>query len=98
LAAELRRGNRAALGQIYDRHAPVLLSLGFRILRDRVAAEEVLHDVFLELWSQAAKIDPQRETVQAWLAAGMRQRALNRRTSLLREHALSPDGTAGRPQ
>jgi RNA polymerase sigma-70 factor (ECF subfamily) len=91
LAAALMRGDRAALGRLYDRHAPVLLALGFRILGDRGRAEDVLHDVFLEAWNHAADFDPARGTMRAWLATRMRSRALDRRTALLRQERLAEE-------
>jgi RNA polymerase sigma-70 factor (ECF subfamily) len=93
LAGALTRGDRSALGQLYDRHAAVLLALGFRILGDRGRAEDVLHDVFLEAWNHAADFDPGRGTVRAWLATRMRSRALDRRTSLLRQQRLADEAT-----
>jgi RNA polymerase sigma-70 factor (ECF subfamily) len=93
LAAALVRGDRAALGRLYDRHAPVLLALGFRILGDRGRAEDVLHDVFLEAWNHAGDFDPARGTVRAWLATRMRSRALDRRTTTLRQQRLAEAAT-----
>jgi RNA polymerase sigma-70 factor (ECF subfamily) len=93
LAAALARGDRAALGQLYDRHAAVLLGLGFRILGDRGRAEDVLHDVFLEAWNHASDFDPARGTVRAWLATRMRSRALDRRAAGLRQQRLAEEAS-----
>jgi RNA polymerase sigma-70 factor (ECF subfamily) len=93
LAAALARGDRTALGRLYDRHAGILLALGFRILGDRGRAEDVLHDVFLEAWNHARDFDPARGTMRAWLATRMRSRALDRRTSALRQQRLAEAAT-----
>ena len=93
LAAALVRGDHAALGRLYDRHAGVLLALGFRILGDRGRAEDVLHDVFLEAWHHAADFDPARGTMRSWLATRMRSRALDRRTAVLRQQRLAEEAT-----
>jgi RNA polymerase sigma-70 factor (ECF subfamily) len=93
LAAALARGDRAALGRLYDQHAGILLALGFRILGDRGRAEDVLHDVFLEAWNHARDFDPARGTMRAWLATRMRSRALDRRTSALRQQRLAEAAT-----
>jgi RNA polymerase sigma-70 factor (ECF subfamily) len=78
LVAAVVKGERAALATLYDRHAPLLLALGTRVLGDRAQAEDVLHDVFLEAWHQARQFDPARGSVRAWLVTRMRSRALDR--------------------
>jgi RNA polymerase sigma-70 factor (ECF subfamily) len=72
-------GDREALGRLYDRYAPTLMAVGVRILGDRREAEDVLHDVFLEVWRQAANYDESRGSVRTWLLMRMRSRALDRR-------------------
>ncbi|HVR64691.1 MAG TPA: sigma-70 family RNA polymerase sigma factor [Polyangia bacterium] len=81
LMAAVVRGDRAALADLYDRHSGVLLAVGMRIVGDRAQAEDLLHDVFLEAWHQAAAFDPTRGTVRAWLVTRMRSRALDRRNA-----------------
>jgi RNA polymerase sigma-70 factor (ECF subfamily) len=55
------------------------MAVGQRILGDRREAEDVLHDVFLEVWRAAADYDEERGSVRAWLVMRMRSRALDRR-------------------
>ena len=71
-------GDRESLARLYDRYAGSLLAIGQRILRDRREAEDLLHDVFLEVWRQAADYDPERGSVRGWLLLRMRCRALDR--------------------
>lgn len=78
------RGDRDALAALYDRHAPVMLALGTRILVDRNLAEDVVHDVFLEAWHHAREFDAGRGTVRAWLVTRMRSRSLDRRGKVQR--------------
>ena len=94
LVAAVTRGDRQALARLYDLHASIMLALGVRILGDRTAAEDVLHDVFLEAWHRAADFDPSRGSVRAWLVTRMRSRALDRRASAARQARLAED--AGR--
>jgi RNA polymerase sigma-70 factor (ECF subfamily) len=84
LMALVVRGDRAALASLYDRHAPVMLALGTRILVDRTLAEDVVHDVFLEAWHHAREFDAGRGSVRAWLVTRMRSRALDRRGKVQR--------------
>jgi RNA polymerase sigma-70 factor (ECF subfamily) len=74
----LAEGDRSALGRLYDRHAPLLLALGEKILRSRREAEDLLHDVFVEAWKHAGDYDPERGSVTTWLRLRMRSRAIDR--------------------
>ena len=85
-------GDRGALGELYDRHAPRLMAIGLRILRDRGEAEEILHDVFVEVWRKAGTYDPSRGTVKTWLSLRMRSRCLDRVKSARRSRTRSSAG------
>ncbi|MFO0744330.1 MAG: sigma-70 family RNA polymerase sigma factor [Myxococcota bacterium] len=76
--AAVARGDRPALGRLYDRHSPWLLALGVRMLSERREAEDILHDVFVEVWKHAGDYDPERATVKTWLVLRMRSRCLDR--------------------
>jgi RNA polymerase sigma-70 factor (ECF subfamily) len=84
LVSAVVKGDRGALAALYDRHSPILLALGVRILADRALAEDVLHDMFLEAWHHAAEFDGSRGTVRAWLITRMRSRSLDRRGKVVR--------------
>jgi len=78
LVAAVAAGDREALGALYDLHAPVLMGLARRMLGTSAAAEDLLHDVFLEVWQHAAEYSPARGSVRAWLIVRTRSRALDR--------------------
>jgi RNA polymerase sigma-70 factor (ECF subfamily) len=78
LVARLTRGDRAALGVLYDRHAGALLATAVRMLRSEREANDLLHDVFLEAWEHAADYDGARGSVRTWLLVRLRSRALDR--------------------
>jgi len=90
LLAAIGRGDRTALAQLYDRHAPQMLAVASRILQDRRDAEDLLHDVFLEAWQKADSYDGERGTVRTWLLMRVRSRAIDRmRThTAAREHGM----------
>lgn len=95
LVARMADGDREALAELYDRHAPLLYSLAARILQDRREAEDLLHDVILEVWRSAAQYSPERGRVVVWLTMRMRSRALDRLKSPSRRRtALSEDPAA----
>lgn len=81
LVAAMAAGDRGALATLYDRHSGLLLGLALRIVRERREAEDLLHDVFLEVWRSAKDFDPRRGRVRTWLAIRMRSRALDLRKS-----------------
>jgi RNA polymerase sigma-70 factor (ECF subfamily) len=72
------RGERWALGALYDRHSALLLGIGVRILKSRDEAEDLLHDVFLEVHRHAGEYDATRGSVRTWICVRMRSRALDR--------------------
>ena len=78
LVARVSTGDRQALGALYDLHAPLLMGLARRMLGTPAAAEDLLHDLFLEVWQHAAEYTPARGTVRAWLIVRARSRALDR--------------------
>ena len=77
LVQAMADGDTQALARLYERHAPLMLGLAVRIVRDRREAEDLLHDVFLEAWRSARDFDPKRGKVRTWLAIRMRSRALD---------------------
>jgi RNA polymerase sigma-70 factor (ECF subfamily) len=71
-------GDATALARLYDRYAPPLLSAGQRMLGSRRDAEDLLHDVFVEVWQQAGDYSAARGSVKSWLFLRMRSRAIDR--------------------
>ncbi|MCP4655106.1 MAG: sigma-70 family RNA polymerase sigma factor [bacterium] len=67
-----------ALAELYERYSDVLLALARRILIDHSDAEEVLQEVFLQVWDQAQRYDGSRSSVSTWLVLITRSRAIDR--------------------
>jgi RNA polymerase sigma-70 factor (ECF subfamily) len=82
LIQKIVQRDESALAALYDRYASLLSSLLNRILRDTQASEEILQDVFFQLWRNAAQFDPARGSLPGWLAVIARNRAISR----LRRH------------
>jgi RNA polymerase sigma-70 factor, ECF subfamily len=91
LVSAMAAGERTALAALYDRHAVPALSLAMRILGNRQDAEDLLHDVFLEVWRKAADYDPDRASVRAWLLLRVRSRAIDRLRALRNRTADDTD-------
>jgi len=81
LVRRLGAGRADAMAALYDRHADLLLAVGLRVLERRAEAEDLVHDVFIEAWRNAAQYDPARGSVRAWLVTRMRSRCLDRQKS-----------------
>ena len=78
LVERIMAGDEGALEALYDRYAGMLFAMLLRILRDPGAAEEVMQDLFLQLWRGAARFDASRGSMAAWLLVIGRNRALSR--------------------
>ncbi len=75
--AAMRNGDSAAMAQLYDRYSPVVYSVALRVLADTGAAEDVLQEVFLQLWRNPGAFDAGRGSLGAWLAVIARNRAID---------------------
>lgn len=72
------RGDASALAALYDGTAPLVMGLALRILGDHATAEEVVGDVYLQVWHQAARWDAERGAPITWLLTLARSRAIDR--------------------
>jgi len=78
--------DEAALAQLYDRYRVILFGLLMRILNNREEAEDVLQEVFLQVWRRAADFDETRGRPFTWLVTLARSRGIDRlRTLAARE-------------
>jgi RNA polymerase sigma-70 factor, ECF subfamily len=78
LFGRILKRDREAFAAFYDRWAPVLFGFCARILRDAGDAEEVLQDVFVQVWKDAHRFDAARGSIKTWLFTIARSRALDR--------------------
>lgn len=77
-------GDQQAFAQVYARHAAAVLRTAIKYLKDRSAAEDLLHDVFIEARRRADNFNPVRGDIGAWLTVLTKSRAIDRIRSINR--------------
>jgi RNA polymerase sigma-70 factor, ECF subfamily len=88
---QIATGDSACLQALYDETSRLLYGLAYRILGDRADAEEVVLDVYHQVWNSAGRYDSSRGSVWNWLMVMTRNRAIDRmRKSNLRKTLESP--------
>ncbi len=78
LVARIRAGDQQAMSELYDRYAKVVYAVALRVLQDAAGAEDVLQDVFLQLWRNPDAFDASRGSLAAWLAVISRHKSIDR--------------------
>jgi RNA polymerase sigma-70 factor (ECF subfamily) len=97
LAARLAAGDDHALAEVFDRLAPAVHATALRVLGDGAAAQDVVQEVFVELWRHPGRYDPGTGPLRTYLVVLARHRAVDVVRSELRRiarqerhHRLNP--------
>jgi RNA polymerase sigma-70 factor (ECF subfamily) len=77
LIERIRSGDESAMADMYDRYSGIIYGVALRVLGDTTAAEDVLQEVFLQLWRNPQAIDASRGKLAPWLAVIARNRAID---------------------
>ncbi|MDQ3571205.1 MAG: sigma-70 family RNA polymerase sigma factor, partial [Actinomycetota bacterium] len=77
LVVAIGRWREDALAEAYRRHAGAVYGLARRVLVDVTPAEEVVQEVFLRLWTEPEKFDPERGSLRSYLLAQSHGRAVD---------------------
>lgn len=77
LIARVRSGDTHAMTAVYDRYAPIVYAVALRVLGDTAAAEDVMQEIFMQLWRKPQSFDGSRGSMGAWLAVIARHRAID---------------------
>jgi RNA polymerase sigma-70 factor, ECF subfamily len=77
IVSDIRSGGEDAMALLYDRYSSIVYSVALRVLGDTAAAEDVLQEVFLQLWRNPGAFDANRGSLAAWLAVIARNRAID---------------------
>jgi RNA polymerase sigma-70 factor (ECF subfamily) len=77
LHSGLLAGEAAALTELYERYGSLVYAVAVRLVRDPATAEDVIQDVFEQVWRRPGSFDPAAGTLPAWLAMLARRRAID---------------------
>jgi RNA polymerase sigma-70 factor (ECF subfamily) len=91
LLKRVGQGDRGSFEALYDRFSRVLFSTAYRVLNNQEAAEDVLQDVFIQIWEKAPLYDPARGKPMTWAITLTRNKAIDRLRSTQRRSRLADD-------
>ncbi len=77
LIARVRTGDQDAMAALYDRYSPLVYAVALRALGDSSSAEDVLQEIFVQLWRNPAAFDSSRGSLAAWLGVIARNRSID---------------------
>jgi len=77
LISRIRAGDEDALAALHDRYSQVVYSVALRVLGETTQAEDILQEIFLQLWRNPQTFDSNRGSLGAWLAVITRHRAID---------------------
>ena len=84
----------AALRELYDRHAGLVYAIALKMLKSREDADDLVTDLFWELWNKSARYDPARAAPVTYMVTLARSRCIDRLRRSGRQPASSLDASA----
>jgi RNA polymerase sigma-70 factor, ECF subfamily len=89
LLAKIAAGDRIALSQLYDRYARLIYAIAWKSLHSVEDCEEVVLEVFAQVWRIAARFDATKGTPEQWIFTLARSRILDRLRKVQRLHKVN---------
>jgi len=77
LLALVQRGDEQAMASLFDRYSRVVYSVALRVLRDPASAEDVLQEIFMQIWRSPDSFIATRGSLGGWLAVVSRNRSID---------------------
>ena len=77
LVSAIRSGDERAMAQLYESYSGIVYSVALRILGDTGAAEDILQEVFMQVWRSPDVFDATRGSLPGWLTVITRNRAID---------------------
>jgi RNA polymerase sigma-70 factor, ECF subfamily len=87
LIAHVEDKNPVAFEVFYDRHGGAAYSLAYRMVGEKLAAEDITQEAFLSIWRTGARFDRSRGSVRSWTLGVVRNRAID---SIRRDSGRAP--------
>lgn len=78
LMAEITAGDEAALSTLYHRHSPLLATIVGRVLNQNSDVDDLIQEIFIEIWRQASRFDAQKGKALGWIVTLARRRAIDK--------------------
>jgi len=78
LVSALRSGDQNAMARLYDKYSSIVYAVALRVLGDTAIAEDILQDVFMQLWNNPGVFDSSRGNLAGWLSVIARNRAIDK--------------------
>ena len=73
----IQAGDADALSQLYDRYNGILKALILRVIHNEAEADDLLQEIFMEIWNQAKNFSPQKGKPLGWMVTLARRRAID---------------------
>jgi RNA polymerase sigma-70 factor, ECF subfamily len=73
----IQREDSEALSQLYDRYNGILKALVLRVIHNEAEADDLLQEIFMEIWNQAKNFSAQRGKPLGWIVTLARRRAID---------------------
>jgi len=77
LLALVQSGKEQAMASLFDRYSRLVYSVALRVLRDPGSAEDVLQEVFMQIWRNPDSFTAARGSLGGWLAIVSRNRSID---------------------
>jgi RNA polymerase sigma-70 factor (ECF subfamily) len=77
LLERVQARDQGAMAEIFDRYSRMAYSIALRVLKDSAQAEDVMQDVFFQVWKNPKSFAPERGSLGAWLAVVVRNRSID---------------------
>jgi RNA polymerase sigma-70 factor (ECF subfamily) len=77
LLERVRKGDQGAMAEVFDRYSGAVFSVAFRILKDSGHAEDVMQEIFFQVWRRPESFVEGRGSLGAWLVVVARNRAID---------------------
>ena len=77
LLSRLQSGDEQAMASLYDRYSKIVYSVALRVLRDPASAEDVLQEIFMQIWRNPDSFIATRGSLGGWLAVVTRNRSID---------------------